>query len=88
MATLTNEERAKREAVIKELLSEGKSTGEIGRALGVSQQSVHKFITLRGWKTACMPGSPQDIERQARIEKRRAMPPSGIDRSGAVRDKG
>ena len=51
MATMTVKERKDREVKVKELLAEGMSLGEMSRALGVSQQSVHKFLLLRGWQT-------------------------------------
>jgi hypothetical protein len=56
----------------KAMIDAGKSLSEMARELGITVQSVHKFITLRGWKTAYM----QEKEAgEKRAEKRRKIIP-------------
>lgn len=49
-----HQERANRERVILDMLNRGMSQNEMARDLGVTPQSIHKFLKTRGWKTAAM----------------------------------
>ena len=47
----SHKERTEREDKVRAMIDKGMSLNEIARELNLSSQSVHKFITLRGWKT-------------------------------------
>lgn len=93
MSTLTHNARQEKERKIRQLLDEGKSLSEIGRIMGTTSQSVHKFLNVRGWKTKVMlerngDVAPEiDAAKEARKAARRAMPKDIVDRSGSVGQK-
>ena len=49
MAGMTLKEREEREALIKQLLEEGKTRRQIAEEIGISTQSLHVFMKTRGW---------------------------------------
>ena len=51
---MTALKRLEREKRIKEMIEEGMSVSQMARELGISQQSVWKFLKVRGWKTKYM----------------------------------
>ena len=96
---LSYHEIKEREAVVKDMIDRGMSLSEMARELDITQQSVHKFLRVRGWKTAGTVArlAAQDPEalakeqaleakRKARAEKRKLMTET-VDRSGAGRHK-
>ena len=90
MATMTIQQRREREVLIAKYLEDGLSLSQIARELGVSQQSVHKFLTVRGWRTAEMQvrsgingtGARSSAETAKKKAARKAMKPDAVDRSG------
>jgi lambda repressor-like predicted transcriptional regulator len=54
LGALTYQEKLDREVDIKKLLDKGMSLSQMSRELGISQQSVHKFLNVRGWGTVEM----------------------------------
>lgn len=49
--SLTAQQRQKREEQIKDMLKRELSLSEMSRELGVTSQSIHKFLVRRGWET-------------------------------------
>ena len=43
--------RLAREERIQEMIEQGFSLNDMARELDISAQSVHRFMTSRGWKT-------------------------------------
>lgn len=85
MPTLTLQERHEREAEVRRMLDEGLTVNEMARKLGVSQQSMSKFLKRRGWETQKAVAEKVAEERKA---KRKGMAKEVIDRSAAVSHKG
>ena len=85
MPTLTLQERQEREAEVRRMLDEGLTVNEMARKLGVSQQSMSKFLKRRGWETQKAVAEKVAEERKA---KRKGMAKEVIDRSAVVSHKG
>lgn len=61
-------EREAREHLVRGMIDAGKSQNEIARHLGVTPQSVHKFLKTRGWKTIAMIEMAKEREFQALLD--------------------
>ena len=88
---LSEDEKIKREEQVSRMISEGKTVNQMARELGLTGQSVWKFLKVRGWMTKAMEEkagtngpkdkSAEDIAKaKARIEARKKMPSSYVDR--------
>lgn len=64
MSTLTLEQRHDREEQIKAMLVKGMSHGQIAVEIGISPQSVQKFLSRRGWKTKFTQDREKKLEGQ------------------------
>ena len=90
----TYQQVKEREVKVLQMIEDGLLVAEMARELGITPQSVHKFLKVRGWKAKNKGGSGSyaldkknaDPVRQARKEERKKMN-SSVDRSGAKRHK-
>jgi len=87
----------KREEQVRKMIDEGMIVADMARKLGITPQSVSKFLKVRGWDRDVRKGAPSTREpksvdpeaaarRAARREARKKMN-SSVDRSGAGRHK-
>lgn len=94
MSTMTDRQKKQREVQVREMLDRGLTLSQMARELGITSQSVHKFLTVRGWQTEAMKEKAggamtvqQDQDKLERIARRKAMKET-VDRSGSNRQKG
>lgn len=84
------QENKEREAKVLEMIEKNMIVADMARELGITPQSVHKFLKTRGWKAKVKGGSGSyekdmkllDPARQARKAARKKIN-SSVDRSGA-----
>ena len=69
---LTYQEIKKREEQVQKLLDEGKSISQMAVIIGITQQSMHKFLTVRGWQTAYMKSKGKKKKKGATEEQKAA----------------
>ena len=90
MATFTHRQREERQERVQKMIEDGMSLSEMARELEISQQAVHDFLKVRGWKTKAMKQREPDPEVEARKAARKAARQkikSAVDRSGSKRHK-
>lgn len=94
MQRMTAQERLKREAQVKQMVEDGLSINEIAKEVGVTGQSIQKFLKVRGWKTRTireregLASAPEEDPAKAERRARRAAMKQTVDRSGSVSQKG
>jgi uncharacterized protein YjcR len=83
-----------REEQVQKMIADGMIMADMARELGITPQSVHKFLRTRGWDKDVVKGgnsnrrkqAEADPAKQARIEARKKMN-SAVDRSGSKAHK-
>ena len=87
----------KREEQVRKMIEDGLNMAEMARKLGITPQSVSKFLKLRKWDKDVKKGAPRTrgpnpvdpevaARKAARKEARKKIN-SSVDRSGAKRHK-
>ena len=79
--------RVREQRVYCEIHPASMSFGEIGRALGQSQQSIQKFCNLRGWVTKNMTETEATLQRKADRKAKRLLIKTGVDKAREKKDK-
>lgn len=90
-------EMQEREAKVEKMIEDGMIMADMARELGITPQSVQKFLRTRGWQDRVVKGgnSPQTgkkldpkiaARKEARKEARKKMT-EAVDRSGAGNHK-
>jgi transposase len=54
--SLTYHQIKEREEIVEKMIADGKSISQMAKEVGITQQSMHKFLKVRGWKTAFVEG--------------------------------
>lgn len=68
MNTHTLRKRMDRENRVRDYLTKGWSSHTIARELGQSQQSLHRYLQRRGWKTAAV-ARTEDMLKEIRANQ-------------------
>lgn len=88
MKTLTAKQKQDREKEIKAMVDSGASLNDMAKHFDLTQQAVHKFLKVRGWKTAeanrragVEPEEDGEAKKKAEAKARRAAMKQPVDRS-------